>query len=69
MGAIIDVQLDGDRCFDLADELPAKGVPVIFATVFDIERLPERFAHISSLAKPPIQAAFDRILLKVFGQG
>lgn len=51
-GAILDVKLDLDMSFPLADSLINAGTPVIFATGYDSPHLPEAYAHIPRLSKP-----------------
>lgn len=52
-GAILDVDLDGDEVFDLADRLRARRVPFVFHTGHaDIDRLHERYADVPVLLKP-----------------
>ena len=50
--AILDVNLDGETSFPLADELLAAHVPVIFATGYDSKVLPDRFVDVPRLSKP-----------------
>lgn len=64
--AILDVKMNGDYSFDLADDLISQGVPVIFATGYDIRMLPERFAGTSILAKPITVSGLERALREVF---
>jgi DNA-binding response OmpR family regulator len=64
--AILDVNLGGERSFALADRLLADGVPVIFATGYEADTLPERFAAIPRLVKPfgavVVKRTFRKIL-------
>jgi CheY-like chemotaxis protein len=50
--AILDVKLDGDLTFPLADELMTRGVPIVLATGYDLASLPEKFQHVPHLRKP-----------------
>ncbi|APH70825.1 response regulator [Aquibium oceanicum] len=50
--AILDVNLNGEYVFPLADELANRGVPFVFFTGYDEVALPERFRFVSSLTKP-----------------
>ena len=67
-GALLDVCLKGDLSFAVADELIAKGVPVIFVTGYDTPMLPERFATTPRLAKPFSEIAGERMMRKVFAR-
>lgn len=51
-GALLDVNLRGELVFDLADDLQARGVPFAFATGYDSDVLPLRFADRLVLGKP-----------------
>ncbi|MEG3084579.1 response regulator [Sphingomonas sp. PB2P12] len=51
-GAVLDVNLRGELVFDLADALHARGVPFAFATGYDGDALPHRFADRVVLVKP-----------------
>lgn len=50
--AVLDVNLRGDMVFAVAEALQARGVPVVFATGYDADVMPERFAHNLRLEKP-----------------
>jgi len=50
--AILDVKLDGDVTFSLAEELLMRGVPIALATGYDLASLPEKFRHVPHLRKP-----------------
>ena len=50
--AILDVNLKGKQVFPLADELAARGLPLILLTGYQLADLPERFRGTPHLAKP-----------------
>jgi CheY-like chemotaxis protein len=50
--AVLDVNLHGEHVFALAHELRARSVPVIFATGYDREFLPDVFRDSGYLQKP-----------------
>lgn len=50
--AILDINLDGEDVYPLADALQDKGVPFVFFSGLDAFVLPERFQHTPSLSKP-----------------
>jgi len=50
--AILDTNLNGEMVYPLAEELLARGVPVLFLTGYDASDLPERFRVIPRVAKP-----------------
>jgi two-component SAPR family response regulator len=67
-GAVLDVKLDGDTSFPLAEDLLARGVPILFTTGFDKSAIPERFRAAPCLAKPVNGAALRRLALARFGK-
>ena len=50
--AVLDVSLDGDKVYDVADTLIARGVPVLFVTGYDPAALPERYINVPQCLKP-----------------
>ena len=50
--AILDVKLDGEVTFPLAEELLTRGVPIALATGYDVASLPENFQGVPLLRKP-----------------
>ncbi len=51
-GALLDVNLAGERCFPIAEVLAARGVPFAFLTGFDNSVLPPAYRHAPRLTKP-----------------
>jgi CheY-like chemotaxis protein len=51
-GAVLDVNLGGDKVFPVAEALQARGVPFIFATGYGIAGIEERFRRSPVLGKP-----------------
>lgn len=50
--AILDINLGGETCFDLADLLESRSIPVLFYTGYDPEILPVRYRGALCLHKP-----------------
>lgn len=50
--AILDIQLDGVTVFPLADELRARGIPMMFLTGCDGDNIPDDFARVRLCHKP-----------------
>ena len=51
--AVLDVDLDGEAVFPVADLLMAQGRPFLFTTGYDATTvIPERFRHVQAVAKP-----------------
>lgn len=60
--AVLDINLDGEMIFPVAERLIARGVPVVFATGYDQFVLPERLAGVPHLEKPISFEALRRLL-------
>ena len=50
--AVLDVNLEGEMSFPIADRLEAAGIPYVIATGYTAESLPERFRGKPRLEKP-----------------
>lgn len=50
--AILDVNLRGEMITPVAELINARGLPIIFATGYGSEGLPEEFRDLPALAKP-----------------
>lgn len=55
--AVLDINLNGNRVYPLADELSARGIPVILLSGYLPTDLPVRFRKWPQLAKPHEPAA------------
>lgn len=51
-GAVLDVNLGREAVYPVADALLARGLPFVFATANDPQRLPERFRAVRVCRKP-----------------
>ena len=51
-GAILDINLGGEKVYDVADALRARAIPFVFATGYDAEIIPERYAWATRCEKP-----------------
>ena len=60
--AVLDINLNGDRVYPLADELWARGVPFIFLSGYLPADLPERFRKSPQIAKPHDPAALIKAI-------
>lgn len=67
-GAVLDVNLNGDTSFAVADALADRGIPFIFATGYALDMLPRRFAQVPRLAKPFSEGAVARSLARVIAE-
>lgn len=60
--AVLDINLHGEMVFPVADALTARGVPFVFATGYDRDVVPPRYAGIVRCEKPVEPAAIARAL-------
>ena len=51
-GAVLDINLDGDKVYEVADVLVERGVPIVFVTGYDTSDIPTRFADVPFCQKP-----------------
>ena len=61
-GAVLDVNLQGEMVFPVADALREREVPILFTTGYDEGAIPERYAAIERCEKPITPARFKRAL-------
>ena len=65
--AVIEINLQGEYAYSLADELQRQHIPFVFATGYSAAIIPLQFAHVKRFekpydSKPPVGAAFpDRV--------
>jgi CheY-like chemotaxis protein len=64
-GAILDVNLGGEKVYPVADRLVARGVPFIFCTGYGLDGLSADFAHVPTLAKPYRREDLESLLIAV----
>ena len=50
--AVLDVNLDGEMVYPVADAVLARGVPFVFVTGYSAEGIDRRFAKVPVLQKP-----------------
>ena len=50
--AVLDVNLDGEMVYSVADAVGARGVPFVFVTGYGVEGIDGRFAQVLVLQKP-----------------
>jgi two-component sensor histidine kinase/DNA-binding response OmpR family regulator len=51
-GAVLDINLDGEAVYPVAEALTARGIPFVFVTGYAAETIDARFAHVPVLQKP-----------------
>ena len=65
-GAILDVKLDDEGVFPVADVLQARGIPFLLATGYNTFDLPPEWRHVARFEKPVDVAVAAR---QLFGNG
>lgn len=61
--AVLDVHLQDEMVFPVADALRARGVPFLFATGYEPSMIPQRFADVHHCEKPVEPLKFVQSLL------
>jgi CheY-like chemotaxis protein len=64
-GAVLDVRLDGDTTFPIADVLLRAANPILFVTGA-VSSIPARYRHVPRLHKPFDDTEFARLAKSVF---
>ena len=62
--AILDVNLEGEPSYPVADELELRGIPFLFATGYGAQAIPEKYQCHTILQKPFRKREFEQALLK-----
>ena len=65
-GAVLDINLGGEKVFPVAERLTARGVPFIFCTGYGADGLPGAFASVPTLAKPYLEDTLRNTLVSRF---
>jgi CheY-like chemotaxis protein len=66
--AILDVNLDGQPSYPIAEALIERGIPFLFVTGYGPKGLDRRFAHHPILAKPFLQTELHAAVSKLLGK-
>jgi len=67
--AILDVNLNGEMIYPLAEELADRGVPLVFLTGYDVGHFPARFRQAPRLGKPHEPGALLREIGRALNAG
>ena len=62
--AILDINLDGEMVYSLAEMLTARKIPFVFATGYGAESIEARFEHIPVLQKPIEKEMLTRVFVR-----
>lgn len=64
-GAVLDINLQGEAVYPLADELVRRGIPFVFATAYDESSLASRYRNYPRFMKPvDVRKLADELLSK-----
>jgi CheY-like chemotaxis protein len=62
--AILDVNLEGELSYPVADELELRGIPFLFVTGYGAQAIPEKYHRHTILQKPFRKRDFEQALFK-----
>ncbi len=62
-GAILDVNLGGEKVYPIAEALATRGVPFIFSTGYSLAGIASAYAHVPILPKPYEQEDLEEQLV------
>ena len=65
-GALLDVNLAGERCFPIADELAKRSIPYALLTGYGEGGIPPGYQHAPRLMKPFLPQALIELLARYF---
>jgi len=67
-GAVLDMNLNGESVYPLADFLTSQNVPFVFVTGYSAEVVADRFAQIPIIQKPVAADTLAKILHRHLGK-
>jgi len=65
-GAVVDINLGKESSASLAEELLARGVPLVLTTGYSEDMLPDVLAQVPRLSKPYTKSGFQQIAVAHF---
>lgn len=66
-GAVLDINLGGEKVFPVAERLQARGVPFIFCTGYGVDGVPGDFTGVPTIAKPYLEETLKTVLASQIG--
>src|ERR1700750_1912912 len=66
-GAVLDVRLDGETTFQIADVLLQAANPILFVTGGAVVSMRDSYRQVPRLRKPFDYAEFERLVKSIFG--
>lgn len=67
-GALLDINLDGEKVWELADALVGRGIPVVFVTGYERWSIPDRYLDVPLCVKPVDAAKVVEALARAAGR-
>ena len=64
--AILDLNLNGEMTYDLAEQLQKRGIPIVFTTGYESEAVKTRLNNCRVLNKPVVKDALESVLKEHF---
>jgi PAS domain S-box-containing protein len=64
--AILDLNLNGEMTYDLAEELVKRGIPIVFTTGYEPDAIKSRISNCRVLNKPVVKDALESVLREHF---
>jgi DNA-binding NarL/FixJ family response regulator len=64
--AVVDINLGKESSASLAEELLARGIPLVLATGYSEDMLPDRLAQVPRIAKQYTKSGFQQIATAYF---
>lgn len=66
--AVLDIKLQSQMVFPVADALTGKGVPFLFTTGYDAGMVPDEYLLVPKCEKPSADGAVIRMLAQIAGR-
>ena len=63
-GAVLDISVQGELIFPLAEELKARGVPYVFSSGYDDSVVPTQYSDVIRFSKPADECEIASTLLE-----
>ncbi|WP_374991556.1 response regulator [Bradyrhizobium sp. LHD-71] len=64
--AVLDLNLNGEMTYDLAESLQKRGIPIVFTTGYESDTIRSRFPDCPVLNKPVVKDALESVLREQF---
>jgi two-component SAPR family response regulator len=64
--AILDLNLNGEMTYDLAEQLEQRGIPIVFTTGYESDAIKSRLTNCRVLNKPVVKDALESVLREHF---